>query len=134
MSTPGTTSGTPLRRERLLGRFTHRLTRSQSQLEAEELRETTTAMGGTPICDVTDRDLAQVCGTVRSVSLRPRADHVPALVVDLDDGSRSMQLVWLGRRRIAGIAPGTYLKANGRVCMRGGVPTMFNPAYELKAR
>ncbi|MDE9366807.1 OB-fold nucleic acid binding domain-containing protein [Luteipulveratus sp. YIM 133132] len=112
----------------------HRLTRPQSQIEAEELRERTSAMGGTPICDVCDREMAQVCGTVRSVSLRPRADHVPALVVDLDDGSRSMRLVWLGRRKIAGIAPGTYLKATGRVAMKGGVPTIFNPSYELKAR
>ena len=47
-------------------------------------------------------------GTVRSVTLRPRV-NVPALVVDLYDGSQALNLVWLGRRTIGGIEPGTYL-------------------------
>lgn len=122
------------KRPHLLRRVTDKLTRPQSQLEAEELRETTSQMGGKPICDVTDREIVRVCGTVRSVSLRPRADHVPALVVDLDDGSRSMRLVWLGRRKIAGVVPGAYLSATGRVAYRDGTPTIFNPAYELRAK
>ncbi|AKU17078.1 DNA-binding protein [Luteipulveratus mongoliensis] len=114
--------------------MTHRLTRSQGDLEAEELRETTSTMGGTPMCDVADRDVVKVCGAVRSVSLRPRADHVPALVVEIDDGSRMLRLVWLGRRKIAGIEPGSYVLAKGRVTFKEGVPTIFNPAYELKPR
>ena len=39
------------------------------------------------------------------MTLRPRAD-VPALVVEIYDGSRPLHLVWLGRREIAGIQPG----------------------------
>lgn len=116
----------------LLHRVSDRLTRSQGQLEAEELQETSSAMGGTRIIELVDRERATVCGTVRSVALRPRADHVPALVVDLDDGTRTVQLVWLGRRKIAGITPGTYLSASGRVCFRSGTPAIFNPAYELR--
>ena len=44
---------------------------------------------------------ACVCGTLRSVTLRPRAG-VPALVAELYDGSGTVQVVWLGRRQIAG--------------------------------
>ncbi|BDZ57819.1 hypothetical protein FB554_1109 [Barrientosiimonas humi] len=122
----------PTRHEAGWRKVLGRLTRPDEQLEAEEKRETSAQLGGTPICDVHDRELAQVCGEVRAVSVRPRSDQVPALVVDLDDGSQAMRLVWLGRRHIAGIEPGRYLKASGRVCVKGGVPTIFNPTYELK--
>jgi hypothetical protein len=74
--------------------------------------------------------MASVCGSVRAVTLPPKKS-VPALVVDLYDGSKSLNLVWLGRRTIGGIQPGTFLKARGRVTYVKGVPTIFNPAYEI---
>ena len=46
-----------------------------------------------------------VVGEVRTMSLRPRVD-VPALDVELWDGSGALHLVWLGRRSIPGISPG----------------------------
>ena len=58
---------------------------------------------------------------------------MPALVVDLYDGSRTINLVWLGRRTIGGIEPGTYLRASGRVTYTRGIPTIFNPSYEIVA-
>ncbi|HET8601433.1 MAG TPA: OB-fold nucleic acid binding domain-containing protein [Segeticoccus sp.] len=118
------------RAQGLLTRVTDRLTRSEEELEARELQEDSDRLGGTPIAGVGDRQLASVCGTVRSVTLRPRA-NVPALVAELYDGSRSLNVVWLGRRRIAGIAPGTYLTVRGRVTYHTGTPTIFNPAYEI---
>ncbi|RNI18376.1 OB-fold nucleic acid binding domain-containing protein [Flexivirga caeni] len=117
-----------------LGRVADRLTKPDEQLESDDLRESTRKLGATPICDAQDRSIVSCCGTVRSVSLRPRAESVPALVVDLDDGSRTMNLVWLGRRKIAGIEPGTYLKVHGRVTYLKGTPTIFNPSYEIRAR
>lgn len=114
------------------GKVADRLTKSDDSLENDDLQESTRRLGATPICDAADRSIASCCGTVRSVSLRPRAVSVPAMVVDLDDGSRTMNLVWLGRRRIAGIEPGTYLKVTGRVTYLKGTPTIFNPSYEIK--
>ncbi|WP_446663898.1 OB-fold nucleic acid binding domain-containing protein [Flexivirga sp. B27] len=115
-----------------LGKVTDRLTKSDEMLESDDLQATTRKLGATPICDAADRSISCCCGTVRSVSLRPRADAVPAMVADLDDGSRTMNLVWLGRRKITGIEPGTYLKVTGRVTYIKGVPTIFNPSYEIK--
>jgi len=115
----------------LLSRVTARLVRTESELEARELQEDTSRLGATPIVDLADRSRASVCGAVRSVTLRPRV-NVPALVVELYDGSRTLNLVWLGRRRIGGIVPGTYLTAHGRVTYKHGIPTIFNPAYEIK--
>lgn len=114
----------------LLGRVAARLTRTESELEAAELQEDSDRLGATPIAELPDRQVACVSGSVRSVTLRPRAT-VPALVVELYDGSRVLNLVWLGRRRIGGIEPGTYLRVRGRVTYKLGVPTMFNPAYEI---
>ena len=119
------------KRAGLLSRVTTRLARTESELEARELKKDTWRRGATPIVDLADRSQASVCGAVRSVTLRPRV-NVPALVVELYDGSKTLNLVWLGRRRIGGIVPGTYLTAHGRVTYKHGIPTMFNPAYEIK--
>ena len=115
----------------LLTRLTARLASTESELEDLELQKDTWRLGATPIADLADRADASVCGAVRSVTLRPRV-NVPALVVELYDGSKILNLVWLGRRRIAGIVPGTYLTAHGRVTYKHGIPTIFNPAYEIK--
>ena len=115
----------------LFSRVTARLSRTELEFEARELQEDTGRLGATPIAELADRSDAVVCGSVRSVTLRPRV-NVPALVVELYDGSKTLNLVWLGRRRIGGIVPGTYLTAHGRVTFKHGVPTIFNPAYEIK--
>jgi hypothetical protein len=110
---------------------TARLARTGAELEARDLKENTGRLGGTPIIDLVDRCEASVCGAVRSVTLRPRA-NVPALVVEIFDGSQQLNLIWLGRRRIGGVVPGTYLSAHGRVTFQHGIPTIFNPAYEIR--
>jgi hypothetical protein len=113
-----------------LARLGDRLTKTVGEMEADELREDASRQGGTPITALVDREVASVCGSVRAVTLPPKK-NVPALVVDLYDGSKSLHLVWLGRRTIGGIEPGTFLKARGRVTFVKGVPTIFNPAYEI---
>lgn len=114
----------------VLSRLGDRLTKTVTQIEADELKQDSARLGCTPMSDLKDRQQATVSGTVRAVTLRPRV-NVPALVVDLYDGSRTINLVWLGRRSIGGIEPGTYLRASGRVTHTRGIPTIFNPAYEI---
>lgn len=127
-TTSATTATKP--RGRVLSRLGERLTKSVTQIEADELKQDSARMGCTAMCDLLDRQEAVVAGTVRAVTLRPRV-NVPALVVDLYDGSRTINLVWLGRRTIGGIEPGTYVRATGRVTTMRGIPTIFNPAYEI---
>jgi hypothetical protein len=45
-----------------------------------------------------------------------------------------LRVVWLGRRRIPGVDAGTELRLEGMVTMRDGLPTMFNPRYEILSR
>jgi hypothetical protein len=115
----------------LLSRVTARLARTESEAEAQDLQKDTGRLGGTRIIDLVDRSEASVCGAVRSVTLRPRV-KVPALVVEIYDGSKTLNIIWLGRRRIRGVVPGTYLSVHGRVTYQHGIPTIFNPAYEIR--
>ena len=107
-----------------------RLVASQNEVHAEHEQELATRAGGTPIAVLTPRREATVCGTLRSVTLRPRAG-VPALEAELYDGSGSLSVIWLGRRHIAGIEPGRRLRIHGMVTEAEGQRAVFNPRYEL---
>jgi hypothetical protein len=111
--------------------FLRRLTSSKAELEAEELQKTSDEEGATPIKACATRRRACVAGTLRTVTLRPRGG-APALEAELYDGSDVIDLVWLGRRRIAGIEPGRLLRAEGLVSVQDGRKVMFNPRYELR--
>ncbi|HET8880131.1 MAG TPA: hypothetical protein VFN00_11825 [Arthrobacter sp.] len=45
-----------------------------------------------------------------------------------------LRVVWLGRRRIPGVHAGLELRLEGMVTVRDGLPTMFNPRYEILSR
>ncbi|WP_392542279.1 OB-fold nucleic acid binding domain-containing protein [Oryzobacter telluris] len=106
------------------------LTMTPAEHQAEVLQEQSLTEGGDDLTALAPRHAACVCGTVRTVTLPPRRS-VPALVAEVWDGKGSVNLVWIGRRSIAGIEPGTFLRARGRVAEVRGVPTIFNPAYEI---
>ena len=107
-----------------------RLTSSDAELEAEDLRSESTRLGGTTVSELPDRAPAVVCGTIRTTTLRPRAG-TPALVAEVYDGTGVLTVVWLGRRTIAGIEAGRRIRVRGRVAQRDGRPVVFNPRYEL---
>ncbi len=122
------------RAARPAGRFRRmfdRLSSSQEDLHSEELQQDTESVGCTRICDCGDRQIVTVTGTLRAVTLRPRAG-VPALEAELFDGSAALDVVWLGRRSIIGIEPGRRIIAAGRISMNRGRPVLFNPKYELR--
>lgn len=108
-----------------------RLSSSQEELHSEELRQEAQAVGCIRISDCSDRQIVTVTGTLRTVTLRPRAG-VPALEAELFDGSAALDVVWLGRRSITGIEPGRRIIASGRISMNRGRPVLFNPKYELR--
>ena len=114
-----------------LRHFFRRLASSKAELEAEELQKSTGAEGATPISDCRARRRVRVAGTLRTVTLRPRGG-APALEAELYDGTDVINLVWLGRRKIAGIEPGRRLRAEGLVSIQDGRKVIFNPRYELR--
>jgi hypothetical protein len=104
---------------------------SSADMEARELKQDTVRAGCCPIEEAADRQRVELQGSLRTVTLRPRGG-VPALEAELYDGSALITLVWLGRRRIAGIEAGRAIKVCGRVGRQDKMRVMFNPRYELK--
>ena len=103
---------------------------NSSDQENRHLRATHVHEGELCISDAPDRQHVRLRGTLRTVTLRPRGG-VPALEADLDDGSGTITVVWLGRRRIGGIVPGRSLRVEGRIGAHDGHRMIYNPRYEL---
>lgn len=118
-------------RQGRLKRALARLTTPNEDLHAQDLQESTATAGATSVSECTMKGKVCVAGTVKHVVLRPRAG-VPTLEAELYDGTGSVTLVFLGRRRIRGIDPGRSLIARGRLTTHEGRATVYNPAYELR--
>lgn len=101
-----------------------------SDQESRDLRATYRKSGLDCICDAPDREQVRLRGTLKTVTLRPRGG-VPALEAELFDGTGVITIVWLGRRRIAGIGPGRSLEVQGRIGAHDGERIIYNPRYEL---
>ncbi len=120
----------PQSRPGLLRRALSRLSSSTGDIEAEQLRVSSEAAGCTPVARCSDRDVVMLHGVLSSVTLRPRGG-VSTLEAELDDGSATVTLVWLGQRRITGVSPGRAMTVHGRVSYTDGNRVMYNPRYEF---
>jgi hypothetical protein len=109
-----------------------RLTVTEAELEAEELRRESVASGAVPVDSCRRGQMVVVSGRLRAVVHTPRTT-LPTLEAELYDGSDVVTLVWLGRRHIIGIEPGRQLTAHGRVALRDDRKVIYNPYYELEA-
>jgi len=114
-----------------LRRALARLTAGEDEIEARDLQDESAQAGATAVSACPRNGAVCVAGTVKAVVLRPRAG-APTLEAELYDGTGTVTLVFLGRRRIRGIDPGRLLVARGRLTTHEGRPTLYNPAYELR--
>lgn len=103
---------------------------SSDEQHARELRAEYADESVAQIAEAPDREIVRLRGTIRTVTLRPRGG-VPALEAELFDGSGVISVVWLGRRRIAGISPGRSIQVQGRIGQHDGARILYNPRYEL---
>ncbi|MDQ0634472.1 hypothetical protein QFZ40_002381 [Arthrobacter pascens] len=101
---------------------------------------------GVPVSLLPEKGRALCHGQIESVTYMP-ADQTAAfsaMVTDLESeraapraasGRRSrLRVVWLGRRRVPGIDAGSEIRLEGMVTQSHGMPTMFNPRYEILSR
>lgn len=103
---------------------------NSSDMHERELRRDLCDTAEASIDGAPDRLPVTVQGMLRTVTLRPRGG-VPALEAELSDGSGVLIVIWLGRRQIAGIAPGRSMRVSGRIGAADGTRVMYNPRYEL---
>jgi hypothetical protein len=89
--------------------------------------------GVSPIAQITPRQQAKVAGRVRSMQVQP-SSGIPTLELTIiDTAGKTLTVVFLGRRQIAGVQPGALLSVEGMVGARAGRLTMLNPIYEMLA-
>jgi amino acid transporter len=128
-ATRTSTAGDPLAGPRMLA--------SREALHAAEVRqqisELPTNSGGqpVPITDAAHREVVDVAGTLRAVTLRPGGSML-TMEAELWDGTGRLLLVWLGRRDIPGVEPGRKIVVHGRLTSLKGERVIYNPAYELQ--
>jgi hypothetical protein len=113
-----------------LKKLVERLTKPTDEIDREKLTEWCDREGGVALDAVPRRQPVFVAGEVRSVRIVPRAG-ADALEATVMDGRGSVTAVFLGRRRIAGLAPGRKVKLEG-VVSACGERFMYNPLYTLE--
>ena len=84
------------------------------------------------IAELRWRERALVEGRVRSICVQPRAG-VATLEATLWDDTGGVTVVWLGRRRVAGVKPGARLRVEGILADHHGELAFLNPTTELLA-
>jgi len=110
-----------------------KLLRRQDVETPEPVDDWATLCEGTvPIASAEWRTRAKVAGRVRSLRVQPWAG-VPTLECTLVDETAGIQVVFLGRRHVAGIGPGTRMVVEGMVGDHAGHMAILNPDYRLLA-
>ena len=85
----------------------------------------------TRIAMVRVQSRATVTGVIRSVATEA-IGGVPAVRCVLADGSGQVDMLFLGRESVTGLAPGRRCTATGRACAYRGRLVIWNPRYELE--
>jgi amino acid transporter len=86
--------------------------------------------GCVDIATVTYRQRARVAGKVRSQRVQPWAG-VATLECVLVDNTGGIVVVFLGRKHVAGLAPGVRVVVEGTVGQHGGRLAILNPEYRI---
>jgi hypothetical protein len=103
--------------------------------------------GDVPLSQLPVKGRVTCRGWIESVTYVPtdQTAEFSAIVSDADARHRGtgaftggspgrLRVVWLGRRRVPGIDAGTEVRLEGMLSTVQGLPTMFNPRYEILSR
>lgn len=85
-----------------------------------------------PIGDIRWREHTRIAGRIRSMRVQPWSDVASLEALVLDD-TGGVLLVFLGRRKVAGIELGRDLVAEGTVGSHRGYLAILNPVIDLVA-
>ena len=94
------------------------------------MMEAMAALDVTPMDAITLRTHQEVAGEIELVRVVPRSG-ADAIEATLTDGTARVTAVFLGRRRIPGIAAGRRLVIEGVPTKHGNQVLFYNPVYRL---
>ncbi len=91
--------------------------------------------GGRPVArkisETLPRERLVVSGVIHSTATTVH-HGAPAFECTLDDGTGQIELLFLGRRNVAGLAAGTGCTVEGTATMMEGRPAVWNPLYRIE--
>lgn len=105
-----------------------RIFATDQQLADEELARKAAQDGAEQLCECQLRSKVTVRGEVASVTIDKHGGWFEA---EVNDGTGSATVVWMGRRTIPGVAVGHTIRVTGRIAARGDEKVIYNPEYEL---
>jgi hypothetical protein len=119
-----------------VGRFFNRVAARDEKGLAEDVRKwAATVPGAVPMAEAPNRSSVKVAGIVRRITIWPaEGGHPEYLEALLTDGTGEVNVEWIGRRAIQGLALGTKLIAEGVIQDDRSMPgmrTMLNPKFEF---
>jgi len=103
---------------------------SRTEQYADSLHTDANRHMHTRVADLQPRRRATVIGTINSLVIRPHSG-VPALEVEIQDGSGKLTCIWLGQRSISAIAPGRDIEVTGMIMKNEEGWLSYNPVYRL---
>jgi hypothetical protein len=115
---------------RLRGRREDKADKSDQRTQDDDWADL--CRGTIPVAEAEWRNRAKVAGRVRSIRVQPWAG-VPTVECVLVDHTGGIGVVFLGRREVAGIRPGTRMVVEGMVGDHAGRLAVLNPDYRLLA-
>lgn len=104
--------------------------KSTSTLVAERLSLQFENLELTSLADMPLRRRVEVCGEIRRMVVKPRAG-IPAVEVEISDGTGELTVIFSGRQRIPGIGHNRGLTVCGVAHTEGSRRVMLNPRYRL---
>ncbi len=105
---------------------------NREDIVAIEEKEVTSKLGLTSIVDVKEREEVKVGGVLEAITYHPSSSSSALGVgATLYDGTSSIDIMWLGRKKIPGIVVGVHIIVEGRVVKQNGRLAIMNPIYEI---
>lgn len=116
----------------VLRRVLRRVAASNEDLEDDELRQSSIDAGAITVADAALRTRVQLQGRIEVLTLNPKGTN-RWLEAELSDGTGTVHLIWMGRRRIPGLRAGRRLAVEGLIAASDGRRVIYNPRYQLLA-
>lgn len=85
------------------------------------------------IADIAPRCRVVVTGVIYSTQVTKDRRTSTSFECLLDDGTGELGLLFLGRRRVAGLEVGTRCTVEGTAIMEGGRYELWNPFYRIES-
>jgi len=101
--------------------------------DSTEVRPAPPLNGVTSIGALSAPGKVTIEGRVRAVEIRPVEQNC-VFECTVADATGTLTAMFYGRTHIPGVEPGTRIRLEGKVSIRGGGPAMINPAYQLLAK